>query len=217
MAPGTPKDYRDVCSESHAHRRRFARGRRGGGGCEHSQPGRTSRGSAASWSWPEPGGLARERYPRTATSAGHARRPDAVPEDDNQPPTALPGTSLAALGPGTTVYGNGKLFVTLSTNGLIVAPAGYVNPDGSIGWKFPWWRYVSGQLTITDHRLDASAPPLTSDVPAGYGETGFQASGVTFPSEGCWQVTAEVDHHTTLTFVTLVVDAVHSRLISSAS
>jgi hypothetical protein len=139
------------------------------------------------------------RCPKTATSH----------------PTALPGASPAALGPGTTIYGNGKLFVTLSTNGLIVAPAGYVNPDGSIGWKFPWWRYVSGQLTITGHRLDAPAPPLNSDVPAGYGETGFQASGVTFPSEGCWQVTAEVDHHTTLTFVTFVVDEVHSRLISS--
>jgi hypothetical protein len=139
------------------------------------------------------------RCPKTATSH----------------PTALPGTSLAALGPGTTIYGNGKLFVTLTTDGLTVAPAGYVNPDGSIGWKYPWWRYVSGQLTITGHRLDAPAPPLTSDVPAGYGETGFQASGITFPSEGCWQVTAKVDHHTTLTFVTFVVDAVHSRLISS--
>jgi hypothetical protein len=129
-------------------------------------------------------------------------------------PTPLPGESPAGLGPGTTIYGNGKLFVTLSTNGLIVAPTPFINPDGSIGWKFPWWRYVSGQLTITGHRLDAPAPQLTSDVPAGYGDTGFQASGVTFPSEGCWQVTAMVDQHTSLTFVTFVVDAVHSALIS---
>jgi len=164
-----------------------------------SPAGSRARGTRASW-------------PRPATRADLTR----CPKTTTSHPAGLPGTSVAALGPGTTIYGNGKLFVTLSTNGLIVAPADYVNPDGSIGWKFPWWRYVSGQLTITGHRLDAPAPALTSDVPAGYGETGFQASGVTFPSEGCWQVTAEVDHHTTLTFVTFVVDAVHSRLISSA-
>lgn len=154
----------------------------------------------------------RASRPRPVTHADLTR----CPKTATGHPTALPGTSLADLGPGTTVYGNGKLFVTLSADGLIVAPVGYVNPDGSIAWKFPWWRYVSGQLTITGRRLDAPAPPLMSDVPAGYGETGFQASGVTFPSEGCWQVTAEVDHLTTLTFVTFVVDAVHSRLISSA-
>ena len=161
--------------------------------------------------------------PGSHTSGTRASRPRPVtradltrcPKTATSHPTALPGTSLADLGPGTTVYGNGKLFVTLSTNGLIVAPASYVNPDGSIGWKFPWWRYVSGPLMITGHRLDAPAPPLMSDIPAGYGETGFQASGVTFPSEGCWQVTAGVDHLTTLTFVTFVVDAVHSGLISS--
>ena len=153
----------------------------------------------------------RASRPRPVTRADLTR----CPKTATSHPTALPGTSPAALGPGTTIYGNGKLFVTLSTNGLIVAPADYVNPDGSIGWKFPWWRYVSGQLTITGHRLDGPAPPLTSDVPAGYGDTGFQASGVTFPSEGCWQVTAEVDHHTTLTFVTFVVDAVHGGLVSS--
>jgi hypothetical protein len=153
----------------------------------------------------------RPSRPRPVTRADLARCPKTVIAH----PTALPGTSLAALGPGTTIYGNGKLFVTLNANGVIVAPAGYVNPDGSVGWKFPWWRYVSGQLTITGHRLDAPAPPLKSDVPAGYGDTGFQASGVTFPSEGCWQVTATVNQHTTLTFVTFVVEAVHSGLISS--
>jgi hypothetical protein len=99
-------------------------------------------------------------------------------------------------------------------NGVIVANGGMIHPDGSIGWKFPWWRLVRGQLTITGRRLDAPAPPATSDVPHGYGDVGFQASGVSFSSEGCWQVTGKVDH-TSLTFVTLVITKAHRALIPS--
>jgi hypothetical protein len=87
---------------------------------------------------------------------------------------------------------------------VIVATDGLINSDGSINWKYGWWRKAVGNLTITGRRLDAAAPPLKSDVPDGYGNIGFQASGVTFPSAGCWQVTGKTDH-TALTLVTLVV------------
>lgn len=150
--------------------------------------------------------------PRPITRADAARCPKTV----TSYPTGLPGQSASSLGQGVTIYGNGKLFVTLTTNGISVAPASFVHPDGSIGWKFPWWRYVSGDLTITGHRLDAPAPPLTSDVPP-YGNTDFQASGVIFPTEGCWQVTGTVDHQTSLTFVTFVIQAAHIGLISGPS
>ncbi|MDE3111597.1 MAG: hypothetical protein KGK34_01490 [Chloroflexota bacterium] len=40
-------------------------------------------------------------------------------------------------------------------------------------------------------------------MPDGYGDTGFQASGVLFPTEGCWEITGAVGN-STLTFVTLV-------------
>jgi hypothetical protein len=149
---------------------------------------------------PPPGRVTRADYTRcTKTVLSHV--------------TGLPGQPPGDLVPGTSFYGNGKLFTTLSTNGLTVVPADMVNADGSIHWKYPWWRYVTGSLTISGQRLDESAGPLTSDVPAGYGDTGFQASGVTFPSEGCWQVTAKLDH-TSLTFVTFVVIATHSGVIS---
>ena len=59
----------------------------------------------------------------------------------------------------------------------------------------------------------APAPPLMSRVPSGYGNNGFQASGVTFPSEGCWQVTGRTAH-TSLTFVTCVITKAHRALIS---
>jgi hypothetical protein len=41
-------------------------------------------------------------------------------------------------------------------------------------------------------------------VPDGYGDSGFQSSGITLPSEGCWQVTGRVGD-ASLTFVTLVL------------
>ena len=119
------------------------------------------------------------------------------------------GGSPAGNVPQTSAYGNGKLFVwALDVHGTIVAPPDMVNRDGSIGWKFPWMRMIPGSLTITGRRLDAPAPPLKSYVPFGYGHTGFQASGVTFPSEGCWQITGKVDH-TSVTFVNLVITAAH--------
>ncbi len=103
-------------------------------------------------------------------------------------------------------HGNDSLWVGgLGTDGVITATGDAINADGSIGWKLGWWRAVSGGLTITGKRLDGDAPPLQADVPSGYGSTGFQASGVTFPSTGCWQVTGHVGS-ASLTFVTYVTN-----------
>ena len=78
-----------------------------------------------------------------------------------------------------------------------------LNPDGSIDEKFPWWRGVSGSLSIRGRRIDGSAPPLRARIPSGYGDGGFQASAIIFPTEGCWQVTGSVGL-AALTFVVLV-------------
>ena len=75
--------------------------------------------------------------------------------------------------------------------------------DGLVGVKFGWWRNVRGYLRITGRRLDGVAPPLRAGIPD-YGMTGFQASGVYFPTAGCWQVTGKAGT-ATLTFVTMVV------------
>jgi hypothetical protein len=63
---------------------------------------------------------------------------------------------------------------------------------GEIGRKFMWWRTIEGQLTVSGRRLDAPAPPLRAEVPAGYGSTGFQPIGLFFASEGCWEVVGRV-------------------------
>jgi len=76
--------------------------------------------------------------------------------------------------------------------------------------KFPWWRMVRGRLQITGRRLDAPAPPLLAYVPDGYGPIGFQATGVKFPTEGCWEVTGTVGQ-ANLTFVTFVIKRERAR------
>jgi hypothetical protein len=101
--------------------------------------------------------------------------------------------------------GNGKLWVGgLWPDGVIDAGPDFVTPDGAVSMKFGWWRAVAGSLRITGRRLDGEAPPLRGYAPDGYGKTGFQASGVDFPTEGCWEVTGTIGA-TRLTFVTYVV------------
>jgi len=102
-------------------------------------------------------------------------------------------------------FGNNDLWVVpLQEDGVIRAGPSAVQSDGSISTKFGWWRITSGTLTISGRRLDAPAPALQASVPEGYGSGGFQASGVTFPTDGCWEITGNVGGGT-LSFVTFVV------------
>ena len=82
--------------------------------------------------------------------------------------------------------------------------SGFVTNDGALGIKFGWQRGISGRLTIEGRRIDAEAPPLRSEVNGGYGDIGFQASYVIFPTPGCWQVTGRVES-ANLSFVIRVV------------
>ena len=110
-------------------------------------------------------------------------------------------------GPVTNSYGNGKLWTTLSQDGTVVFRPngpGFIGEDGSLSMKWPWYRGLRGKLTIHGKRLDMSAPPLRASIPDGYGDTGFQATALIFPTEGCWEVTGQVGE-TALTFVTRVV------------
>jgi len=105
-------------------------------------------------------------------------------------------------------YGNGRLWTSLWTNGVVIFKAGgpgAMNDDGSLEMKWPWDRGDGvGQLVITGRRLDAPGPPLRSSVNQSYGDTGFQPSTLIFPSPGCWEVTGTVGS-AALTFVTSVI------------
>jgi hypothetical protein len=101
------------------------------------------------------------------------------------------------------MHGNGKLWVSLSLIGrkLLIVP----DADGKLSAKLAWWRAVKGPFTIQGRRLDAPAGSLQSDV-RGYGNTGFLASGVIFPTAGCWEITGKADD-AALTFVVEVEPA----------
>lgn len=116
-----------------------------------------------------------------------------------------PGPAKQGLFGWGASHGNGDLWVGgLWPHGVIDAGPGFVDHFGRVGMKFGWWREVAGQLRITGRRLDGSAPPVRSDIPDGYGSSGFQATGVIFPTEGCWEVTGTVDG-SSLSFVTFVI------------
>jgi len=105
-----------------------------------------------------------------------------------------------------SAYGNGSLWVGgLWPHGVVVMTRDDLGRDGRLGMKFGWYRLTSGYLRITGRRLDAPAPPASGlAFPGAYGTTGFNASGVMFPTEGCWQVTGRVGR-VALTFVTFVI------------
>jgi hypothetical protein len=100
------------------------------------------------------------------------------PDPPLLPPPAVVGGTV--LGANQIWYGNEALWLILPADG--VAHSG----------KVQWWRTATGSLAITGRRLDGPAPPLAAQIPDGYGETGFQATGLDFPTPGCWEVTGTV-------------------------
>jgi hypothetical protein len=136
-----------------------------------------------------PAGVAATVAPSTA--AASQPRPVTL-ADAKHCPVTLPGSGGPPgvspddfFGWGAS-HGNGTLWVGgLWPHGVIEAGPDFVAEDGLVGMKFGWWRGARGKLRITGRRLDAPAPPARGYVPDGYGATGFQASGVDFPTEGC--------------------------------
>jgi hypothetical protein len=96
-------------------------------------------------------------------------------------------------------HGNGRLWTILYYPTLVVTSRNR-RPDGSIEEKFPWWRGVSGQLTIGGSGVGGSEGRVRGDIPPGYGDIGFQATSIIFPREGCWRVTGRAGS-ASLTFV----------------
>jgi hypothetical protein len=57
-------------------------------------------------------------------------------------------------------------------------------------YKVLWVRPVGAELKVSGRRLDADALTLQARIPDGYSRYSYQASGLVFPSSGCWEVVA---------------------------
>jgi hypothetical protein len=129
----------------------------------------------------------------------HVTLPNGVVAGSSERQEGSYGNALLSVGP----------FGLWPKGTVILKPggAGFVTRDGALGMKFGWTRAVRGKLNVTGHRLDGVARPLRLNANDGYGDIGFQATYLIFPTAGCWEVTAQVGEHqdSTLTFVTKVV------------
>ena len=144
------------------------------------------------------------------------RRADAAP---TPLPTAQPSSSTAAQDCPVTER-------TIATPPTAV-PGGrdplsrgpyYVSADRQVwaqdwGWtstpgmrKVLWLKPLGTPLELRGRRLDAQAPPLGIDT-GGDSSDGFQASHLTFPTEGCWEIVAQSEQ-SVLRFV-MYIHAVH--------
>jgi hypothetical protein len=101
----------------------------------------------------------------------------------------------------------GRLWIAFGpTGGIYRVPAFNVAPDGSLGVKIAWQRGpgVRGPVTVVARNLDGWVPTVRRRIPTrGYGPTGLLASGIAFPTPGCWRVTATAGG-ARLTFVLLL-------------
>jgi hypothetical protein len=115
------------------------------------------------------------------------------------PPPGLAGRMPPSWFPQTPVWhGNGFLWTSVPLDGTFVPRPEQTQPDGSVLTKLYWFAAgVHGDLTLRGERLDATSPPLVvhrvnRGTMAGFRGSGTWATPVTFPSEGCWRLTARV-------------------------
>jgi hypothetical protein len=141
----------------------------------------------------------------SAAESGVAGRSLSVPTHERLP-GGCPVTSARWRPPPRLQ--KGRLWIAFGpSGGLYRTPRENVAPDGSLGVKIGWQRGpgVRGRVSVEARRLDEEAPPVRRRISArGYGLTGLQASGIAFPTQGCWRVTASAGG-ATLTFVLLVL------------
>jgi hypothetical protein len=156
-----------------------------------------------------PGGIGRFRHLQllgVAMPPATTTCPVTIPNSTGPPP------GLAA---NASWHTNGFLWTRLPLNGVLVPDPGNVgwpgDPEGSIGTKLFWFAaHQDGELTLRGQRLDSLSPQLlivrrvNRGTSTGFRGTGTWATPVTFPSEGCWRLTARVAD-VSLSFVLKVV------------
>ena len=125
-------------------------------------------------------------------------------------PVTLPNRSRPPGQPRTLPwYGNGLLWAGLSRDGIYAVSPDRVGADQSIGNKLLWATQTgASKPAVSGERLDAPASPLRV---LGVNRGSFSGadrpsfmSPVTFPTAGCWRVTARLGD-VSLTYVVSVI------------
>jgi hypothetical protein len=130
-----------------------------------------------------------------------------------KPPPGLGARApFPGLGASPRWHANTFLWTGLPLDGVYVPDSRSVAPDGSVEAKLYWFAaVVHGEFSLTGQRLDGSSPALFVHRVNRESMTRFRGSGtwatpVTFPSQGCWRLTARVAD-VSLSFVVEVVAA----------
>jgi hypothetical protein len=137
-----------------------------------------------------------------------------MPDPTEACPVTIPrgGKPGPSSGSSPHWYGNGLVWTRLPLDGVYVPSRGNVgwpgDPDGSVATKLYWFARIGGTFTLEGERLDALAPRLVvHGVNRGQSEMWrgpTWATPVSFPTEGCWRLTARLED-VSLSFVMKVV------------
>lgn len=169
--------------------------------------------------------LGRTFFVQVIPEASRYRRSGSLYVRMSPPADSCPATLRAAGGPPPGLawrtppswfpqtpgwHGNGFLWTSIPLGGTFVPQPQQFQPDGAVLTKLYWFAAgVHGDLTLRGERLDATSPALVVHRVNRGTMTGFRGSAtwatpVTFPSEGCWRLTARV-RDISLSYVVKVV------------
>lgn len=114
------------------------------------------------------------------------------------PPTPCPISTPTTARPAET-FRLGDRWFSSPDGGLWLAQGG---PWQAGGNKVMWVKPTGATMTIRGQRLDGEAPPAHADIPEGYTDS-LQATGLFFPTAGCWEVTAQAAQSTLRLVITV--------------
>lgn len=118
--------------------------------------------------------------------------PTSLPPAGDKCPTTLAVEDQPPDDPHADSFGFGLWFINADRTMWAYLDGGWA--AGKDGNKVIWIRPAGTQLLVSGRRLDGEAPPLRADIPCCY-TTGFQVTGLYFPTGGCWEVAAEAGEH----------------------
>jgi len=139
------------------------------------------------------------KWKRPPPTGADAQR-SAAPATDSCPVTRAV-RETPPKDPNADGFGNGPWHVNADRT-IWVQNASFPEWRQGLNHKVIWIRPAGTELKISGERLDGSSAPLDARIPCCY-PTGFQVSAITFPTTGCWKVTAKAGDHE-ISFVTNV-------------